>query len=755
MRANLPVRFLAISAVVVCASQSWTQAADTQKLLQLYAAIEAADRDLPRETFEPEAVIEQVGRDPEKLFEWVRDHTEWVAYQGALRGPSGVLMDRVGDSLDRSLLLAELLRLSGYKVRLAHADLKPEQVQELLPKLEKSQRDAMTSPTASEELTTRYATLAGVSAAEFQAIAQKSAATSAAARKQINEVVSRQVPMILAALGQGEKKSEAAVQDRRLKALADHWWVQRQKGTAWVDYDPLLPNAASGQALAAATQTIPITKADATIPLDKRLCHEIGVKVIVEQWNAGRVTEQPVLNATLRPAEVLGERIALSHSPLPPSTRPASKTTDAAALTKEMLARKHWLAVLTVGTKPIFESSFSDTGQVERNPQEDPTARVAGGINRGFGMALGGGDDQPSAAGLTGALLTAEWVEFEIRSPGETPKTVRREVFDLLGPAARAARPAPAPKIDDAQRLRRACVLAGEVEILPTVCRLSDGFVADVAIKRFLAARYDLLALGDPATAGDQVRAAALQKLVALPDVLYNLALLRLTTGSDRASIYQDRPNIFCLRESLAIEPDGKLSLDEGLDVAFNDVAVRSGASADALRIRLAQGVIDTAAEAALAPATSVPQNTTQVFAQVVKGADDMVVLRSARDPNLQSLSAPPDVRARLQMQLAQGYTIIAPKQGAGAGDAMRTGWWRVDPLTGTSVGVMDNGFNSAAADRQVLMLINGLRPQGQLIEIWSLHMFRGMTYGQFVAYMGIPAQPAMVALWNVFLNFL
>ncbi len=38
-------------------------------------------------------------RDPEKLFEFVRDRTYWVPYQGALRGARGVLSDRLGSSL--------------------------------------------------------------------------------------------------------------------------------------------------------------------------------------------------------------------------------------------------------------------------------------------------------------------------------------------------------------------------------------------------------------------------------------------------------------------------------------------------------------------------------------------------------------------------------------------------------------------------------------------------------------------------------
>src|SRR5688572_12873355 len=80
------------------------RAAAAQQLRNSLRAIEEADRDLPRDSFEVAAVVKSVGSDPAKLFEWVRDQTVWVPYRGSLRGDVGVLMDRLGNSLDRSVL---------------------------------------------------------------------------------------------------------------------------------------------------------------------------------------------------------------------------------------------------------------------------------------------------------------------------------------------------------------------------------------------------------------------------------------------------------------------------------------------------------------------------------------------------------------------------------------------------------------------------------------------------------------------------
>ena len=104
---SIPTDFAIAAEMGKPAKEELEQAA--QKLAKLSDGLEEAVKEIPRDTFDPKAIIKKVGEDPEKLFEWVRDHTFWVPYRGSLRGPTGVLMDRLGNSLDRSFLLAELL----------------------------------------------------------------------------------------------------------------------------------------------------------------------------------------------------------------------------------------------------------------------------------------------------------------------------------------------------------------------------------------------------------------------------------------------------------------------------------------------------------------------------------------------------------------------------------------------------------------------------------------------------------------------
>jgi hypothetical protein len=71
-------------------------------LARFFDALAAADKSLPRDTFDVAAVAAEVGDDPAKALQWVREGTAWVPYRGCLRGPAGTLMDRTGNSLDRA-----------------------------------------------------------------------------------------------------------------------------------------------------------------------------------------------------------------------------------------------------------------------------------------------------------------------------------------------------------------------------------------------------------------------------------------------------------------------------------------------------------------------------------------------------------------------------------------------------------------------------------------------------------------------------
>ncbi|HEX8915822.1 MAG TPA: transglutaminase domain-containing protein, partial [Humisphaera sp.] len=562
-------------------------AVSKQQVADAYAALDAAIKALPADSFDPQAVAERVGQDPQKLFEWVRDQTYYAPYAGALRGPTGVLADRVGSSLDRALLLAELMRSSGFEVRLARgtpAD--PAKVAAAARPIPANWLDAAraaddaAAPAASPELK-----------ADQEAIAAASKAALAKATAHADAVLKATAPAA---------KPAAAV----AAAPADHWWVQVKRDGKWVDADPTAQDAKLGDKLADAAETLPAPADDGKLAgLPAAQVHAVDLKVVVERLENGKLAEASPLTLTVKPAELQGKRIVFTHLPVAwklPGTAPAAQRAKALAETTE------FVPVLYVGGAASANDAVTDAGQLNERPDLDRTAgmgKAAGNTFGGLGGGLSGGDGGQAAKGV----WTAEWVEVTVRAPGRPAKTIRREVFDLIGPAARAAAPVVGPKVDEAVRLDRALALTGETDVLVLGSQATPEYVAHAYASALMKVKRQALAAADgpkdpkaaaAKSAGNnrisQTIGTDVRKLT--PSPLWGVATGRAAASPAAGDVYLDSPNVFCLTRRARAGAGGSLVTLVRTDLAVNDVAVRGGADAFAARVR--QGVADTVVEA-------------------------------------------------------------------------------------------------------------------------------------------------------------
>src|SRR5689334_384580 len=238
------------------------------------------DKNLPRDTFDPQVIVRQTGGEPKALLDWVASNTRWVPYQGALRGAAGVLMDRQGNSLDRSLLLAHLLRLSGKSARLAHAKLSDDQARRFVELAVRPREDKPAAPAARDETAlNRYAADHGLSpdalrqsmaqmALRANNMAEHMAQRVAEARTELARLVPQPAP-------NGNPSDDA-------RAAADHWWVQWQQGAQWTDLDPMRPSDAKD---ITPIQTVEFATDAAQPALDPALWHQIEFRAVIEQWD--------------------------------------------------------------------------------------------------------------------------------------------------------------------------------------------------------------------------------------------------------------------------------------------------------------------------------------------------------------------------------------------------------------------------------------------------------------------------------------
>lgn len=671
------------------------------RMEQALAEMEAADRALARESFDLRAVAANVGSNQAKLLEWVRDNTTLVPYRGVLRGSTGVLMDRLGNSLDRALLLAELLQATGSSARLAHATLSHEQAETVLRLRRRPRRESQVpSPGVPRDLAA-YAASAQVSPAELRTALDRVAAAAETVNLRMAERVAGQSSDLAAAFGPVLQAAETSAAD--VEAARDHWWVQTQQGDQWVDLDPTAPDAVPGQPTAAAANVVAVSG------LAGDLYHQVAVRVVVEQWNAGAVRERTALQHTFRPLDVMGQRIALRHTSVgAPMSPNAGLTGEQAAkdFERALLTQREWLPSLSIGSTRKTQSSITDAGELNDSPGQATEPRRTGNALGGL-VGFGGGDEAP--VGPQGRF-SAEWIEFEVRSPGTAPRLTRRSVFDLIGPTARSQPFVPEPAAADGARVQRALALLAETDILPLVSKVSPHFVAHLIYQSALSNRETLRQLRDPGASPQRLVDLAGQ-LNVMPQELLAFAMMRDTWSPVREDVYLNRPNIVAFHRRVRPGQAGNLIRTNSLDIVANDVATWLSSGQEAFRARLTQGVVDTASEGVLVglgcggcgPATSVSE---QWLSARTRG-DKWLLLRSSAESSQPGITLSDDARRRVHADLQEGYAVlVAPKPVEGY---EQSGWWRVDPTSGTTIGVMESGEGQGMLENVIVRGVSGV----------------------------------------------
>lgn len=663
-------------------------------------ALEDGDREMPRDTWDPDYVVRMVGRDPQRLFRWVQQNTFWIPYHGVLRGPVGVLMDRQGNSLDRAILLAVLLQKAGYTIRLAHGELSREQALEVLPRLEMGRVAAFarleSKDTAGPDLhlvAAAYQMDNGVMNATLQSQKQKFSALAS----ELHARVSDQTDRLLKLVKRPEPADVWAQSfEDAMSALTDHWWVQGRKGWSWVDLDPLANRP--GEALVTAKETPTIKD----LPSD--LHHAVTIRVIAEQWSSGIVSEHKTLEQLLRPSDLYGHSVTLQFFPSEwfENDSFTSQQNQAGAL-----AQHEWDAFLSIDRTLLTAGVLPENG--------DDLNAVKGGEMGGIASAFS------ASMGLTrkndNRQLSAVWIEYEIHVPGEKPRIVRRTVFDLLGPAARSTS-APSLEPNDSNRLTRSLALTMRTEIMPVACDLAPQFVS-VLLAHHLVTDRDLFAfmMKGALPAGTTNIDQLLGRSEPSPSTLYALALARREL-SQRSQTFIDRPNILS-RHLYPVPAGDGIGFVDATDIVTNEVGV-SVSVRDPFGVRVAQGVLDTNAESLFQPHEGISAGDAFAASRAWRA-----VASEGGSASVTKVKLPEDVRHQIVTDLNAGYSVIAPEKVISTHPAEFAGWWRIDSKTGSALGMGANGWGAETAENS-----SKLSWTARLSPGWKTAINRFATFG-------------------------
>ena len=649
---------------------------------------------LPRDHEDPLAVLSKVGTEPPAIRAWVASNTRLVPYVGMLRGSAGVLMDRAGNSLDRALLLAELLKRAGQQVRLARATLAPAGAAALQKKFLAT---AIAAPAAAPPdraaLIKQVDIDPRVDRATIEAAANRAFAAEASFNTAVKSLYGQVFPAVQRALGDDPRRDQQLAADAAA-VLADHFWVQRRIATGWEDMDP---DADVVTRMAPSATFAPEQVPDA-------LKHKVTIRLVLETWTAGKLAQTRLLERTWLPADLMTVPIRLSHAFLPQSTgdQLLQQASPAASLVDQL--GKAWVVqpTLQVGPERVTDRLYTLGGQVlPAGPRTLASLGVSGMANfakvgAGVNSAFGGHDTYGPPDERTSAVkVVAEWLEIDIVTPGRPTSHQRRAIFDLVPATMRAAGGAGNPPIIDiAAKYKRASALLGTTDFY-----ISPATPAGAWIDRMTAASMSAAGASAAAalrTARNYGDAFAQAPHSRPPPALWYWAYrrsvspltLRGAPTSTTVALLWQVPEI----DTKAVRP-----ARAQFDIAANGYAADSN-----FVHRAAQGVLDTVLEHAMFGDTGPGGNTAALHASDIGRNRTWILLDREHSARLQKLALDTDTKTLIGNALASGQlALVPPGQTPTAGGA-QAAWWRIDARSGEVLGIGRGGRGSEALEEAV-----------------------------------------------------
>ena len=605
--------------------------------------------------------------DVERIFRFVADEVRYEPYAGVLRGATGTLWARAGNSADQAALLAALLTESLMPVRFSAGTLDATTASSILAS---SQQDAATIRAGSSKLLFGSGGSAGSPAGADQSPAPDP--TELIARARANQANVAQAVTEQLADGTGTIVSALSAAGVTLSAVqatmpaleqTRHLWVQYAAGPIWVDLDPSVPGNQPGHTIASASETLD--------QLPDELRHQVAFVTTVESVVAGQLQQTVTLDQTLFADTLVGVPVTFQNA------KPSGLKGLGIGIADELTGTVQYVPCLTVGGHSFVVSTPLTFG-------------AGGGI-------LG----EPGQPGSLEGETTAQWLDVRVLSPGRDPQVARRTIFDRIGVARvngqvdlTALKPVELVDLDaDTPK-----------EYLP--CRVVHSFavLGGLPSGQYFVQDYDTNdAFSNVSAIGHACH--------------YVREVLFLDRGVPAgARTFSDAPNVI----SYSIVPTGpgagsdKVSI--GLDTwhrSFGQVPVPG--TTPTVPPAIVAGVLSHIAERLSmgdghtldgSATVNPPVSVGRVFEAAKSQGIATRVVRTPADAT--GAAYPPDVQLRLSASLADGSVAIVPERTVDIDGAQRLGWWLVNPVDGRTRDELDDGRGVAAADYSIPLTTTG-----------------------------------------------
>jgi len=648
---------------------------------------------------------------PQAAFEFVRDQVALEPYPGVLKGARGTLVTRGGNSLDRALLLAAILKHNGVEAKIAHGTLPPEQAQNLL-------RQIAESPGSLEQIIRSVSGhVPSVTLTDHQReLGKRLADQSQQAGSALREAVEKSLPLLQPAVKAGLNPT---ITSRQLEIVQDHYWVQATIGDQNTDLDPTLKDATMNSKLAEAADTFDPDS------LDEPLFQHLRLRLVGEFLDKGSLQSRDLLSKEIKATDLFGKNMRLAIAPLTPKTD-----------------EERFQALLLVGddrteSEEFLLSAQQSDGEERSSESNSDTDTGAGKAAGGMLGGLGGDEgDAPKPRAKTkssavpgGPVLARLFLEVTSAGPHLVDARYERVILDRLDGSNVQIQPA----LADDRVVRALLVQAWDGTI--SVGTNNPVYILGVQLQTWKAQESMEEKARAGAYLGEDFSVNDLPGPAVPPELnnyFFASDVARLLLGrrdAPKVRSYYERPRLTFFRHGFVVadwtKPEGAHSFAQGIDLV-NAPFQFVGDPAKAMRLGLEAGIADTALERqAVTPRSDC--NTIPLFAVASAQGVSILTISPQQNGGLDRLTIPPAIKNVLAGELAQGQSLVLPARLVRLGDVATYGWWSIDPATGVALGKMELGGAQAMTETAEMH---------ERIEKWT-EIFSKFYGGLLQCYMG------------------
>ncbi|MBA2248413.1 MAG: transglutaminase family protein [Chloroflexia bacterium] len=616
------------------------------------------------ETIESRA--ESLDYDLDKIFRFVADEIRYESYAGVLRGASGTLWARAGNSADQAMLLGALLTASLIPHRFAIGELAPEHVTELTSLLAPNEDAVRTSYDAA--LAGTFSEQSSIDTDGPGAFVELTVEEQIAVDKIILQATEMQdraavliddmVNSITGALSRSNVTLPLVTSQLLDRERTQHVWVQIADGSVWTDLDATFPAAVQGSSF---TTTPPATTMTDILPDDAM--HLVRITLVTEEVIGGTPTRRDVLSYESASHRLVNVPMALAM------TGESEWEGFGLSINNAISGSVSFLPCLVAGEDVVTANQPMIFGA---------------GEDSGIIAALDDTTDDEFRDGETIGV----WLIAEVTSPDSPPLHVERTLVDRVGYAARArgdidlSAVAPIRLVSDQNGKATVPGLAGlrlitvDVARLPSMYAIRDAFNADL---------FGQLHLLGPSFC-----------------TLRN-ALVLAHGKSFGFDSYPSSPNLTMFSVSLidpAVEQTGMeitadLLVQHPAVVALGNVTDRDVASSHIVAGVISQVAEQVLLESLVATASGtgsslVKPTVGSIFQEARRAGIDYVALSSM--DTIPGSSHSENASSRMTAALEQGLVVVVPEEAVTIGDETISGWWLIDPATGRTWDQIEDG---------------------------------------------------------------